>query len=201
MDAWLVDEKRKLHVCGNNPDCAGFLVEDGQFKLKGYDGPSIPCDKCGKPMQLRVGRFGKYFACTGYPQCDNTRKLMRNGEAAPPKEKPVPMPELRCTKGDDHFVLRDGLSGLFLSASKYPKIRETRNPLVAELQAHRAELAAKFQYLCDAPAADAKQRPAIVRFSKKTKEHYVASEEGGKPSGWSAWFVDGAWQVTADAKG
>ena len=36
MDSYLIDESRKLHVCGNNPDCSGFEVESGQFKLKGY---------------------------------------------------------------------------------------------------------------------------------------------------------------------
>ena len=46
MDAYLIDEKRKLHVCGNNPDCAGFEVEHGEFKIRGYDGPTLECDKC-----------------------------------------------------------------------------------------------------------------------------------------------------------
>jgi DNA topoisomerase I len=64
MDSYLVDEKRKLHICGNNPDCAGFEVEAGEFRIKGYDGPLIECDKCGSDMQLKSGRFGKYFGCT-----------------------------------------------------------------------------------------------------------------------------------------
>ena len=84
MDSYLVDEGRKLHVCGNNPDCPGFLVEQGEFRIKGYDGPVIECDKCGADMQLKSGRFGKYFGCTN-TNCKNTRKLLRNGEAAPPK--------------------------------------------------------------------------------------------------------------------
>ena len=64
MDAYLIDEKRKLHVCGNNPDCAGFAVEHGEFKIRGYDGPTLECDKCSAEMQLKTGRFGKYFGCT-----------------------------------------------------------------------------------------------------------------------------------------
>ncbi len=65
MDSYLIDERRKLHVCGNNPDCPGFEVEEGKFKIKGYDGPTLECDKCGAQMQLKNGRFGKYFGCTG----------------------------------------------------------------------------------------------------------------------------------------
>jgi DNA topoisomerase-1 len=196
MDAWLLDEKRRLHICGNSPNCPGIQVEEGAFKIKGYDGPSIPCDKCSKPMQLKTGRFGKYFGCTGWPACSNTRKLMRNGQAAPPKIPPVAMPELKCVKADDHFVLRDGGNGLFLSASTYPKVRETRNPTVEDLQRHRAALPEKYLYLADAPAKDPKGRPAIVRFARKEREHYIASENAeGKPSGWSARFVDGAWKA------
>jgi len=60
MDSYLLDETRKLHICGNNPDCPGFEVEKGAFKIKGYEGPVLECDKCGSEMQLKNGRFGKY---------------------------------------------------------------------------------------------------------------------------------------------
>ncbi len=196
MDAWLLDETRRLHICGNSPNCVGVEVETGAFKLKGYDGPSLPCDKCGKPMQLKTGRFGKYFGCTGWPDCSNSRKLMRNGQAAPPKIPPVPMPELKCSKADDHFVLRDGGNGLFLSASTYPKVRETRNPTIDDLQRHRTELPEKYLFLADAPAKDPKGRAVNVRFSRKEREYYISSETAeGKPSGWSAHIVDGKWKV------
>ena len=46
----------------------------------------------------------------------------------------VPLPELKCTQSDAHFVLRDGAAGLFLAASNFPKSRETRAPLVEELK-------------------------------------------------------------------
>ena len=120
MDSYLIDESRKLHVCGSNPDCDGYEVEQGQFRIKGYDGPVIECDKCGADMQLKTGRFGKYFGCTE-SSCTNTRKLLRSGEAAPPKMDPVPMPELQCVKVEDHYVLRDGASGIFLAASQFPQ--------------------------------------------------------------------------------
>ena len=193
MDGWLVDEHRKLHLCGNSPDCPGIMIEEGRFKLKGYDGPSIPCDKCGKPMQLKLGRFGKYFGCTGYPDCKNTRKLLRSGEAAPPKEAPVPMPELACTKAG-FFVLRDGAAGLFLASSAYPKVRETRAPRVRELAVHREELAEKHRYLADGPTTDPDGNEVFVRFSRKTKEHYLASQDAqGEAAGWAAWWDGKAW--------
>ena len=192
MESYLIDEQRKLHVCGNNPDCTGFEVEQGSFKLKGYDGPVLECDKCGSDMQLKTGRFGKYFGCTN-SECKNTRKLLKSGEAAPPKMDPVPMPELQCVKVEDHYILRDGASGLFLAASQFPKNRETRAPLVSELLPHQAEIDPKYGYLMDAPRQDPEGNPAIIRYSRKNKQQYVMSEVEGKATGWSAVFEEGQW--------
>jgi DNA topoisomerase-1 len=195
MDSYLIDESRKLHICGNNPACKGYEVEKGEFKIKGYDGPIIECDKCGADMELKNGRFGKYFGCTA-EECKNTRKLLRNGEAAPPKEDPVHLPELPCTKSDGYFVLRDGASGIFLAASTFPKSRETRAPLVEELKQFRDRISPKFYYLADAPVADPDGNKAVIRYSRKTKQQYVMSEnEAGKATGWSAWYTDDKWQV------
>ncbi len=192
MDSYLLDETRKLHVCGNNPACPGYEVEKGQFKLKGYEGPVIECDRCGSDMELKNGRFGKYFGCTN-SECKNTRKLLKNGEVAPPKEDPIPLPELKCSKSDAHFVLRDGASGIFLAASTFPRSRETRAPLVSELVEYRELLWPKYQFLADAPVKDDEGNPTLVKFSRKTKEQYVASEVDGKATGWVAHYRDGKW--------
>ena len=199
MDSYLIDEQRKLHVCGDNPKCKGYLIENGSFKIKGYDGPLIDCDKCGSEMQLKVGRFGKYFGCTS-EDCKNTRKLLRSGEAAPPKADPIPMPELKCLKVDDHYILRDGASGIFLAASQFPRNRETRAPLVEEVLTVKDKLDPKFDYLTLAPAVDPDGNKAMYRYSRKNKEQYVMSEVDSKASGWSAHFVEGQWQQTLKKK-
>ncbi|NOH91104.1 type I DNA topoisomerase [Vibrio sp. AIC-3] len=199
MDAYLIDDKRKMHVCGNNPNCEGYVVEHGEFKVKGYDGPLVECDKCGSDMVLKNGRFGKYMDCTS-EDCKNTRKILKNGEVAPPKEDPVHFPELPCENSDAYFVLRDGASGLFMAASNFPKSRETRAPLVEELVRFKDRISPKFQYLASAPVADPDGKPTVVRFSRKTKENYVRTEVDGKPSGWTALYIDGKWEVTDKRK-
>ncbi|MDB2557100.1 type I DNA topoisomerase [Luminiphilus sp.] len=199
MDSYLIDETQKLHVCGNNPDCDGYRVETGSFKIKGYDGPTLECDKCSSEMQLRTGRFGKYFGCTN-SECKNTRKLLRSGEAAPPKMDPIPMPELRCVKVEDHYILRDGAAGLFLAASQFPKHRETRPPFVDEIIPHQAELDPKYQFLLDAPVTDDVANRSQIRFSRKTKEQYVMTEIDGKATGWKAFFSNGAWLAEGSGK-
>ncbi|WP_115719005.1 type I DNA topoisomerase [Gallaecimonas mangrovi] len=193
MDSYLVDAKRKLHVCGNNPDCDGYVLETGEFKLKGYDGPVIECDKCGSDMELKNGRFGKYFGCTN-SECKNTRKILRSGEPAPPKEDPVPLPELKCEKSDAYFVLRDGAAGIFLAANTFPKSRETRAPKVEELKRFADRLPEKFKYLAKAPVKDKDGNPTVVKFSRKTKSQYVGSEKAdGKATSWMAFYENGKW--------
>ncbi|GLP94912.1 DNA topoisomerase 1 [Paraferrimonas sedimenticola] len=192
MDSYLIDETRKLHVCGNNPQCDGYAIEKGSFKIKGYDGPIIECDKCGSDMELKNGRFGKYFGCTS-ETCKNTRKLLKNGEPAPPKEDPIQLPELPCAKSDAHFVLRDGAAGIFLAASTFPKSRETRAPLVEELVRFKDRVWPKYQFLTEAPVKDDEGNKTLVKFSRKTKSQYVASEVDGKATGWTAHYIDGRW--------
>lgn len=197
MDSYLLDETRKLHVCGNSPDCDGIEIETGEFRIKGYEGPTLECDKCGAEMQLKSGRFGKYFGCT---ECKNTRKLLRSGQPAPPKMEPVPMPELKCEKVDDTYVLRDGAAGLFLAASKFPRHRETRPPKVAELKPHRDEIDPKWHYVLEAPEQDPDGNPTVVRWSRKQGEQYVMSEADGKATGWRAVYRDGAWREAEPEK-
>jgi DNA topoisomerase-1 len=93
-------------------------------------------------------------------------------------------------KVNDTYILRDGASGLFLAASQFPKNRETRAPLVLEIVPHKDEIDPKYHFLCEAPQKDPDGRPAVIRYSRKTKEQYVQSEVDGKPTGWKA-FYDG----------
>ena len=202
MDNYLIDENRKLHVCGKNPDCDGYLIEDGQFKIKGYDGPTLECHKCGSDMQLKTGRFGKYFGCLN-DNCGATRALQRNGEPKPLTMEPIDLPDLKCIKCDDHYLLRDSMKGLFLAASQYPKNRETRAPKVSEINNLKDEFSYscrflpdkdKHLYLLNAPVKDKDGNPYVIRYNRTDDIHYVASEKDGKKTKWSASFNKGEWK-------
>ncbi len=201
MDNYLIDENRKLHVCGKNPDCDGHLVEDGQFKIKGYDGPTLECHKCGSDMQLKTGRFGKYFGCLN-DNCGATRALQRNGEPKPLTMEPIELPDLKCIKCEDHYLLRDSMKGLFLAASQYPKNRETRAPMVDEIKDLKDQFinACRFLpnkdkhlYLLSAPERDKDGNPYVIRYNRTDDIHYVASEKDGKKTKWTATFSNGEW--------
>ncbi len=201
MDNYLIDENRKLHVCGKNPDCDGYLVEDGQFRIKGYDGPTLECHKCGSEMQLKTGRFGKYFGCLN-DNCGATRALQRNGEPKPITMEPIEIIDLKCVKCEDHYLLRDSMKGLFLAASQYPKNRETRAPKVSEINNLREEIIQacrflpdkdKHLYLLSAPETDKDGNPYVIRYNRTEDTHYVASEKDGKKTKWTATYSNGQW--------
>ena len=201
MDNYLIDENRKLHVCGKNPDCDGHLIEDGHFKIKGYDGPTLECHKCGSDMQLKTGRFGKYFGCLN-DNCGATRALQRNGEPKPLTMEPIELPDLKCIKCEDHYLLRDSMKGLFLAASQYPKNRETRAPKVHEIKNLEEQLISacrflpnkdKHLYLLNAPEKDKDGNQYVVRYNRTDDIHYVASEKDGKKTKWTATYSDGEW--------
>ena len=201
MDNYLIDENRKLHVCAKSPDCNGHAVEEGLFKIRGYDGPTLECHKCGSEMQLKTGRFGKYFGCLN-DNCGTTRALQRNGEPKPLTMEPISIPDLACLKCEDHYLLRDSMKGLFLAASKYPKNRETRAPKVSEINQLSMEISEacrflpqsdKHSYLMSAPEKDKDGNPYVIRYNKSEDTHYLASEKDGKKTKWTAIYNNGEW--------
>ena len=195
MDAFLMDEHTKIHVCGRAPQCNGYLIEKGDFADEIDKGPEVTCERCGSPMVLKEGRFGKYMACTN-SECGNTRKILKSGEVAPPREKAVDLPELECKTPGSHFVLRDGATGIFLAAHNFPKVRETRAPLVSELKRFKGRIAPKFHYLAAGPETDPEGNPMEVRYSRKFKEQYLSSfTKEGKPTGYTAVYRNGVWTL------
>jgi DNA topoisomerase-1 len=80
-----------------------------------------PCENCGKPMALKRGRFGQFLACTGYPECKTTRKIVAAGKAA--KKPDVELDETCPQCGQAKLKLRDGRFGEFISCGNYPKCK------------------------------------------------------------------------------
>ena len=208
MVSYVIDSTTMVHVCARNPTCPGYVMESGKFELKAKDGPTHPCDKCDGTLVLKLGRFGKYYACQS---CSNTRKVLSNGEIAPPKADPVHMHELLCQQSAGYFILRDGAAGLFLASSEFPRSRETKAPKVKDLKRHRGELNAKHYFLADAPEQDPAGRDFEIRFARKTKTYFLATEkpksksttstksQKSKTPTWIATYNGTSWDLKKDA--
>ena len=78
------------------------------------------CEKCGKPMIVRWGRFGQFLACTGFPECKNARPI--GDEAA---QQPASSDE-KCDVCESPMVVKRGRFGQFLACSKYPECKGSR---------------------------------------------------------------------------
>lgn len=70
------------------------------------------CELCGKPMAKKSGRFGDFIACTGYPECKNTKPIITKVDA-------------KCPKCGSDIVARRGKNGrMFYGCSGYPECNQ-----------------------------------------------------------------------------
>src|SRR5665213_3441690 len=77
------------------------------------------CEKCGKPMVIKWGRHGKFIACTGYPDCTNTREIAQEGVTEQDEA-------VYCDNCGRPMVLKKGRFGQFLACSGYPDCKTTK---------------------------------------------------------------------------
>jgi DNA topoisomerase-1 len=95
--------------------------------IKAMEEPTdIVCEKCGRSMVIKWGRFGKFLACSGYPECKNTKELPGNGNGQAAGENgrgEVVNEGEPCENCGKPMVLKRGRFGPFLACSGYPECR------------------------------------------------------------------------------
>jgi DNA topoisomerase-1 len=85
------------------------------------------CEKCGSPMVIKWGQFGRFMACSGYPECKNTKEITTDeapkegGEASAENAEPEP-----CENCGKPMALKRGRFGQFLACTGYPECKTTR---------------------------------------------------------------------------
>jgi len=75
------------------------------------------CDKCGKPMIVKFSRFGKFIACSGFPECRNTKKTEQ-------EKKKIGLKCPKCNEGEivERRVSKGRVRGkVFWGCERYPK--------------------------------------------------------------------------------
>jgi DNA topoisomerase I len=78
------------------------------------------CELCGKPMLIKWGRNGRFKACSGYPDCKNTKPL--DEDAA----KHEHLEGIKCEKCGGNMIVRGSRFGVFLGCSNYPECKNTK---------------------------------------------------------------------------
>ena len=84
------------------------------------------CEKCGRPMVIKWGKHGSFIACSGYPECTNTRELTVDLPDLNPDEIQEPDQGAICENCGRTMNLKRGRFGQFLACSGYPDCKTTR---------------------------------------------------------------------------
>ena len=79
------------------------------------------CEKCGSPMVIKLGRFGKFLACSNYPDCKSTKPINDKGEIEEPETT-----DEKCETCGSSMMFKHGRFGKFLACSNYPKCKTTK---------------------------------------------------------------------------
>ena len=116
-------------ACSNYPECKNTKEfqrnEAGEIQVVEVEPVQEKCEKCGAPMVIKTGRFGKFLACSNYPECKNTKKMMVNGEGKLEVAQDEVSSEV-CEKCGSPMVVKTGRFGKFLACSKYPECKNTK---------------------------------------------------------------------------
>jgi len=154
--------------CSNYPKCKNTrdLGPDGNGPLKGTPPreTGISCDKCGKPMVIKTGRYGEFISCTGYPACKNA--------------KPVPL-GVPCPKcGGDIFEIRPKKRGgrPFYGCSNY-----TNDAIKCDFKLWQKPLKEPCPLCASAflVQGGTKARPMIVCSNKECSYKRTVATDGG----------------------
>ncbi|MDY6835297.1 MAG: type I DNA topoisomerase, partial [Chloroflexota bacterium] len=84
------------------------------------------CPKCGKPMVVRTGRYGKFIACTGFPKCKTTKALADDENGDKPAPPPSQTTDETCPECGKSMAIKKGRFGEFLACSGYPDCKTTK---------------------------------------------------------------------------
>lgn len=112
-------KKEYFYGCVNYPTCKNTVPSDKKGTVK--DKPKVEesdkkCEKCGESMLIREGKNGKFYACSGYPDCKNTEPYIDENQKT-----------MECDQCGKDMVHRKGKFGYFYGCSGYPTCKNIKN--------------------------------------------------------------------------
>ncbi len=116
-------------ACSNYPTCKNTMNfthdEEGKIRHVETQTTEIKCNKCGKAMIVKDGRFGQFLACSGYPECKNTMNATKNenGEIVVQEAQAT---DAVCELCGKPMAVKRGRYGQFLGCSGYPECKNIK---------------------------------------------------------------------------
>lgn len=110
----------KFIACTGYPECSNtreIAPDPSQAEGLSEQDAQEYCENCGREMVLKKGRFGQFYACSGYPDCKTTKQI-----GGTQKKSDVPLEE-KCPQCGSNLVLKNGRFGEFTACSTYPKCK------------------------------------------------------------------------------
>ncbi len=115
--------------CSNYPKCKNTKNfthdENGKVKHVETKTTDIKCNKCGKNMIVKEGRFGQFLACSGYPECKNTMTVAKN-ENGDFVAQETPTTDEVCELCGKPMAIKRGRYGQFLGCTGYPECKNIK---------------------------------------------------------------------------
>ena len=105
------------------------VATEAMPRVKVEEATDEVCEKCGEPLVIKTGRFGRFIACSNYPTCKNTRPLptgnspAANGDGSNANQETT---DEVCEKCAKPMVIRSGRFGRFIACSDYPTCKNSR---------------------------------------------------------------------------
>jgi DNA topoisomerase-1 len=101
------------------------VAEKNMRDVKREEQPTdLTCEKCGSPMIIKWGRMGRFLACSGYPDCKNTKDFIEKaGKIEVVEDLPT---DETCPTCGKPMVNKRGRFGRFLACGDYPNCKTTR---------------------------------------------------------------------------
>lgn len=96
-----------------------------EMKRPADEETGIACELCGEEMVIKWGRNGKFLACTGFPECRNTKEFKKDEDGKIVVVEAEPTKEV-CESCGKPMMLRSGRFGEFLACSGYPECKTTK---------------------------------------------------------------------------
>jgi DNA topoisomerase-1 len=115
--------KKNLNICTYTRELTVDLPDLNTANL-GEQGEEEYCENCGRPMVLKKGRFGTFFACSGYPDCKTTKQIGGT------QKKPDVELEEKCPNCGNNLLLKSGRFGEFTACSNYPTCKYVKQKTI-----------------------------------------------------------------------